>query len=289
MWGLVTQDNIVRPVRDNRPTAAVLLAAGLGARLRSTADVPKPLVEVAGRSLAEWSILALQAGAGINRFVVSVGYAADVLKAHFSKIGRRCGVTVDFVSADDWELGNGASALAAEQRLTSSPFLLSMTDHLFDPRLAGALAGYHLHPDEMCLAVDRDKDGVFDLDDVTRVRSDGDRILAIEKNLDDWDCADTGVMLCNPSLFGALRRAGAAGRHGLSDGLRDLAQQRQARVADVTGMYWIDVDTPEAHAEAERHHLARSAAGFSVDPMASGGAKSQPIVSVAGGSAKGPR
>ena len=292
--------------RVTSPRSAVLLAAGLGARLKSTADVPKPLVRVADRTLAEWSMTALQAGAGINHFVVSVGYAADVLKAHFRKIARRIGVAVDFVSADDWERGNGASTLAAEAKLTSAPFLLSMTDHLFDPRIAGALAGYPLVAGEMCLAVDRDKDGIFDLDDVTRVRSDGDCILAIEKNLDRWDCGDTGVMLCDFSIFDGLRRAATLGQHGLSDGLRQLARERKARVVDVTGFSWLDVDTPEAHREAERRYANRSPAEFAHMPVQSAamgggrdpmraagdrpaGAVAQPQATAAGASAKARR
>jgi choline kinase len=243
-----------------RPASALLLAAGLGSRLKSQASVPKPLVEVAGRSLAERAVVALQSGAGISRFVVSVGYEADVVKTHFADIARRCGIIVDFVSAPDWPLGNGASTLAAKEQLADGPFLLSMSDHLFDPGIAGALAAFPLRPDEMCLAVDRDLDGIFDLDDVTRVRCEGDQIVAIEKNLEQWNCADTGVMICNSSLFDGLQQAAAAGKHGLSDGLRHLAGRGQAKVVDITGKDWIDVDTPEAYREAELRIAARASA-----------------------------
>ena len=245
-----------------RPSSAVLLAAGLGARIRSKADIPKPLVEVAGRSLAECSILALQAGAGISRFIVCVGHEADVVKTHFTEIGRRRGLVIDIVSAKDSRLGNGASALAAEERIAGEQFILSMSDHLFDFGIASALAKYPLRPGETCLAVDRDKDNIFDLDDVTRVRIRGDRILAIEKNLEHWHAADTGVLVCDFSIFDGLRWAAAAGEHGLSDGLRQLAERRQARVVDVTGKYWIDVDTPEAHQEAERRERAQASLGI---------------------------
>ncbi|HAC19014.1 MAG TPA: nucleotidyltransferase, partial [Dehalococcoidia bacterium] len=98
----------------------------------------------------------------------------------------------------------------------------------------------------MHLAVDRDKDGIFDLDDVTRVKIDDGRITEIEKNLGDWDAGDTGVMLCTSGLFEGLESAAATNKHSLSDGLRELARKGRARTLDVTGMSWLDVDTPEA-------------------------------------------
>ena len=104
----------------------------------------------------------------------------------------------------------------------------------------------------MHLAVDRDKDGIFDPDDVTRVKIDDGRITEIEKNLGDWDAGDTGVMLCTSGLFEGLERAAARNKHGLSDGLRELAGDGRARTVDVTRMPWLDVDTPDSLREAER-------------------------------------
>jgi CDP-L-myo-inositol myo-inositolphosphotransferase len=49
-------------------------------------------------------------------------------------------------------------------------------------------------------------------------------------------------------------------KHGLSDGLMELASEGRARVVDVTGMPWLDVDTPDALREAEQrlmHDLGR--------------------------------
>jgi 2-C-methyl-D-erythritol 4-phosphate cytidylyltransferase len=63
-------------------TAALIVAAGSGERL--AADRPKALVELAGRPLLEWSVLALRAAGGIERVVVAlppgVSGPADVLE-----------------------------------------------------------------------------------------------------------------------------------------------------------------------------------------------------------------
>ena len=233
------------------PELALILAAGLGSRLRPQTKTPKPLTRVLGLTLAE-RVVCILLDAGIRRFLVTLGHEAETVRAHFSDVSQRRGVTIDFIEAEGWERGNGASALAAKGRTGEAPFFLVMIDHLFDPGIARALADDPPAPGEMRLAVDRDKDGIFDLDDVTRVKIGGGRIQEIEKMIDDWDAGDTGVMLCTSGLFEGLERAAARNEHGLSDGLRELAGEGRARTVDVTGMPWLDVDTPDALREAER-------------------------------------
>jgi CDP-L-myo-inositol myo-inositolphosphotransferase len=96
------------------------------------------------------------------------------------------------------------------------------------------------------------------------VRITEGRIREIDKNLQKWDAGDTGVMLCTPGLFQGLERAGAGGRHGLSDGLRELAREGRARIVHVAGHAWLDVDTPQALREAKRR-LIRDQGGKTSD------------------------
>ncbi|MFP6830017.1 MAG: NTP transferase domain-containing protein [Gammaproteobacteria bacterium] len=246
------------------PEVAVVLAAGLGERLRASTGEPKPLTRVLGLSLAERVMSTLHEAVDIRRFVVTVGHDAETVRRHFTDIARHRGLAVEFVEAEDWQRGNGASALAARERTGKLPFFLVMSDHLFVPAIAQALVSNPPAPGEMCLAVDGDKTVAFDLDDLTRVRSDHGRITEIEKNLAPWDAGDTGVMLCTAGLFEGLERAAEQGKHGLSDGVRELARERRARVVDVSGRPWLDVDTPAALREAERR-LMRDAGGKRTD------------------------
>ncbi|MEE8184660.1 MAG: NTP transferase domain-containing protein, partial [Acidobacteriota bacterium] len=92
---------------------AVLLAAGEGRRLRAIGSrCPKPLVALLGLSLAERCIANFMA-AGVDRFLVVLGYREETVKAHFEKIGERRGCDIRFALAEDWKQGNGTSASAA--------------------------------------------------------------------------------------------------------------------------------------------------------------------------------
>ncbi len=248
------------------PEVALILAAGLGSRLYPETNTPKPLTKVLGLTLAERIVGTLRA-TRVRRLVVSLGHEAEVVEAHFSDIARRRGVMVELVRVKDWQLGNGASALAAKGHVGEAPFLLVMADHLFDPGIARALADDPPAPGEVCLAVDRDKSGIFDPEDVTRVRIASGRIEEIEKGLQEWDAADTGIMLCTPGLFEGLERAAAKGLHGLSDGLRELAREGRVRPVDVTGRPWLDVDTSEALREAERRMMRHERGKTSDGPV----------------------
>ena len=121
------------------PQEALILAAGLGSRLRPHTKTPKPLTRVLGLTLAERVVCTLL-DVGVRRFLVTLGHEAETVKAHFSYIARRRGVTIDFIEAENWERGNGASALAANGRTGEAPFFLVMIDHLFDPEIGRALA-----------------------------------------------------------------------------------------------------------------------------------------------------
>ncbi len=109
------------------PPLAVILAAGEGSRLSCRSDgTPKPALSLLGLSLAERTIVSCMAE-GIRRFLIVLGYSAEQVRAHYQGIAARRQCNVEFVTAEDWKLGNGVSALAAANKVGSDPFLLTMS------------------------------------------------------------------------------------------------------------------------------------------------------------------
>lgn len=223
---------------------AILLAAGEGSRLRGATPL-KPLCPVAGRTLIDHALGGL-AEAGLARAVVVTGYGADAVEAYLA--ARRWPLAVETVRSGDWRLPNGVSVMAAAP-LVFGEALLAMCDHLVAPALYARVAARG-SGEGLRLGIDRRLGHPFvDQADVTRVATEGDRIVAIGKGLEPHDAYDTGVFAVGPALFAALSGMRAP---SLTDGVRALAAQSRAHVVECSDLDWIDVDDPAALAEAER-------------------------------------
>jgi choline kinase len=150
----------------------------------------------------------------------------------------------------DYQKANGVSALAAK-KLLRNPFLLLMADHIFEPKTARALLRQPLDEDGVILGVDYNLDCIFDLDDATKVKLEGNDIVDIRKDILHYDALDTGMFLCSPALSERLEAAKKDGNCSLSDGMRQLGRERKLKGFDIANGHWQDVDTPEAFAYTE--------------------------------------
>jgi N-acetyl-alpha-D-muramate 1-phosphate uridylyltransferase len=118
----------VAVANEARVESAMVLAAGLGKRMRPiTATTPKPLVEVAGKSLIDFTLDRLQE-AGIHRVVVNVHYLADLVEGHLAK---RASPIIAISDERERLLETGGGLKKALPLLGSDPFLTLNSDSLW--------------------------------------------------------------------------------------------------------------------------------------------------------------
>lgn len=109
------------------PDTAFVLAAGLGKRMRPlTASRPKPLVEVAGKTLIDHVLDRLRS-AGVGKIVVNVHYLADALEAHLNARAKDFEVQVSDERKQLMETGGGL--VIAEPMIDADPFLVINSDN----------------------------------------------------------------------------------------------------------------------------------------------------------------
>ncbi len=120
-----------------QPQTAMILAAGLGQRMRPLSDArPKALVEVAGRSLIDRSLDHL-AAYGIKRAVVNVHYQAAALERH---LATRVGPPQVLISDERAQLlDTGGGVQKALPLLGPEPFFVLNCDALWRDGHPGAL------------------------------------------------------------------------------------------------------------------------------------------------------
>jgi MurNAc alpha-1-phosphate uridylyltransferase len=227
------------------PDQAVVLAAGLGTRLRPvTQEVPKPLVKVAGEALID-RILDRLAAAGIKRVVVNTHHLAEKVEAHLA--GR--GAPAIEISREEELLETGGGVAKAMARLEPGPFYVINGDVLW---LDGTLATL-----ERLAAAWRDAvmDALLLLHPVAKMpayKGMGDFFLdqlgkAVRRR--ERQVAPfvfTGIQLLHPRLFEDAPR----GPFSLNR-LYDRAEAAGRLFGLVHGGEWFHVSTPESLAWAE--------------------------------------
>src|SRR5216117_1812810 len=183
---------------------AVILMAGEGSRLRGSDKIfLKPFVPVRGRALVSYTLDALTRG-GIKTVHFVVGYERERMIAQVKQL-IPSGVSASFIENRDWQKQNGISLLAAAGHV-GAPFLLAMSDHLFENTIVDRLIE-SADPDSLNIAVDRKLGSIFDLEDAMKIRTHGDRVIGIGKDLADYDAIDIGLFVCPVEIFGYLERA----------------------------------------------------------------------------------
>src|SRR5271156_5515582 len=110
------------------PKSAMILAAGLGTRMRPyNGHIPKPLVAVGGKSLIDYGLDRL-AEAGVERAVVNVHHLADAVERHLAARQQPRIVISDERAV---LLGTGGGIAKALPELGDAPFFLVNSDTLW--------------------------------------------------------------------------------------------------------------------------------------------------------------
>jgi choline kinase len=226
--------------------------AGSGSRLRAaTNNLPKPLIEIAGRPIFSYIVEALKK-AGIETLYIVTGSSRDSLLAGLKSLVPP-GMQLHPIHNSEWQKQNGISLLAVAPHVRS-PFVLTMGDHLFDPAIVD-LVIRNADLGVTNLAVDRKLDSIVDLTDAMKTKTKQDCVVAIGKNLADYDAIDTGLFVCSPEIFAYLEQAKS--RSGgsdcsLADGVSLMAADGKVRAIEIGDAWWQDVDSPETLKHARK-------------------------------------
>jgi glucose-1-phosphate cytidylyltransferase len=145
---------------------AVILAGGLGTRLKEVTEVkPKPLIDVGGRPIL-WHIMKIYSHFGINDFIICLGYKGYLIKEYFSNynlhmsdvtfdMGKqaRCEVhqnhsepwRVTLVDTGEHTMTGGRVKRIAPYLGGDDTFLLTYGDGLADVDVAATIAFHKKH------------------------------------------------------------------------------------------------------------------------------------------------
>lgn len=230
----------------------VIIAAGRGERISGKCD-SKPLLPLLGLPLIERVILTAHK-TGVDEFYVITGYNREKVEHHLFQFSKSRNIKITCIANEDWEKGNALSVLKAANAVQDAPFLLLMTDHLFDENILSDLIKIPIASDEITLGVDYSisTNKFINISDATKVQTRNGKIIDIGKNINNYDAYDTGIFLCSPAIFTAIKKSLQKGDDSLSGGVRQLAANGKAKAFDIQGRFWIDIDDETAYKKAEQ-------------------------------------
>lgn len=229
----------------------IILAAGIGSRLNSghQGDLIKPLAEIDNLMLLGHTIQSLEI-CGCKKIIIVLGWQAQEVQKQISK-HYTGSIQLEFAFNEHYLLQNGISVLCARP-LVSGEFVLTMADHILDDKIMSLIRNHEPPEGGATLCVDYKLDTIFDIDDATKVLSNGSYVKKIGKRLTEYNCIDTGVFIGTEGLFEAIDQVyKEKGDASLSEGVQLLADKGQMITLDIKDAYWQDVDNYEMLAHAE--------------------------------------
>ena len=181
-------------------TSAVILAGGLGTRLRiAVPDLPKPMALINGRPFLEHQ-MRYWIGQGITHFVISIGYLYQVIIDYFGDEFE--GANVDYV-IESSPLGTGGALLLASKKVSQQEgFLLLNGDTYFSIELQGLIEFSHKNNADWSFSLFRtvEKGRYLGVN-----ASDDGRIRSLQSDFTfEERLANGGVYFVNPKALAAI-------------------------------------------------------------------------------------
>lgn len=224
---------------------AVILAGGFGTRLRPViADLPKPLAPVNGQPFLHYIFLYLKKF-GIEKIVLSVGYMAEKIEAHFGT--NYHGIKVEYAYENE-PLGTGGGIRLGMEKCTGAHVLALNGDTLFEVPLDKFFETHLGGSSDATLALRKVEDGSR----YGTIELDGNRIAAFREKSPDVK----GAALINGGVY-ALRRKTYL---GITEAGKSFSIEHDffAKYADKLWLqafpcegYFIDIGVPEDYARAQ--------------------------------------
>ena len=232
---------------------AMILAAGLGTRLRPLTDTtPKPLLPVAGTPMIVWNLLLLKRH-GIRDVIINLHHLGTMISQALGD-GSALGMRILY-SHEPVILGTGGGIKQAEAHFNGEPVLILNGDTLFELDL-GALMTYHRERHAAATLVLR-KDPEAARWGLVEVTDRAEVVRITGRGLSEPTATSArmfaGIHILHPRL---LRYLPPGKECSIIDAYVQGLQEGERIVGYDFDGFWSDVGTPERYAQVERDAAA---------------------------------
>ncbi len=231
------------------PVQAVIMAAGLGTRLRPLTDTtPKPMLLVLNRPILEWTIDALPEEVG--EVILVVGYLQEQIKNHFGDSWH--GRVIRYVTQNELT-GTGTAVHEARKFLQPGRFFVINGDDLYDRSDLQKL-GQHQHSMLVMINADTSRFScvVGNADNLLQQIQEGCKA-------EHMHLVNTGAYVLDEAYFELPLQSIGKGEFGLPHTVTAAHDRYQTNL--VIGSFWFPIGYPadlEQASQALSEHMASS-------------------------------
>jgi NDP-sugar pyrophosphorylase family protein len=228
---------------------AMILAAGLGTRLRPLTDtVPKPLLPIAGRPLIVWNLLLLKHH-GVRDLIINLHHLGHLIEKELGD-GSSFGLRIRY-SHEAPILGTGGGLKQVEAWLGSEAFLVLNGDTLLELDIGELVRWHRAHRPLATMVLREDSEarrwGLIEIDETQRIlRINGRGVdrpgLALPRMF-------AGVHVMEPPLLRQVPRGQAS---SIIDAYVREIEQGSTILGFTMRGYWSDIGTAERYTQAQR-------------------------------------
>lgn len=194
-------------------------------------DCPKGLTKINNRTIIERNLENINSVKEINKIIIVTN---KMFKEQYDAHLKKLNFNYEIILNERVERGNGHSFYISHEGVSTRKFALIMSDHLFSKsflRIASLGEG---------LAIDADPI-YYDFDDAMKVLVDSEGYVKdIGKNLSEFNYIDTGFFIFKKSIFSVIEEIVD---ERVKFGVSDIIKKARSKTVDVTGNFWMDIDT----------------------------------------------
>lgn len=246
----------MRKIKQKPKIKAIILAAGVGSRIRPLTDnCPKSLLKVGDNTILEMMIAHIQ-DCEINEVIFVLGYLQERIKDYVKT--KFPDLNAHFVTNDKYVVTNtGYSLMLTEDLVGDSAFIKFDADVVFDKEILKKLIECEY---ESCLCIDKDIN--LDAEEIKVIIDDSNRVLKANKTVAPKDAVGESIGIEKISsktaklLFAELKimMADKKNHQEYYEGAYERLIKRDVHfhALDISGLRWTEIDTKEDFITAEK-------------------------------------
>lgn len=238
---------------------AIILAAGVGSRIRPMTDnCPKSLLKIGEETILKRMLTHIE-GCGINEIVIVLGYleeqVIDFVKTNFPNL------KVSFVTNEKYaETNTGFSLMLTKDLIDGSGFIKFDADVVFDKEILKRLIDCDF---DSCLCIDKNIN--LDAEEIKVILDDKNKVLKASKTVNPKDAVGESIGIekidsrTAELLFSELEvmMEDSKNHQEYYEGAYERLIEKNVpfHALDITGLKWVEIDTKEDFVKAEEYFL----------------------------------